>query len=500
MGGHNSTIGAKSGRSRISQSSPGAVPPSVNICHSRRGYSLASARTSSWPSSKFMNSNIYDLPDSLLVEIFCRLPSYKSVSQCKCVSKRWCTLISDTHFMGRFLYLQRDRNQKPITTAINTKGEEFLRRMSPSSQPLNQLFQRLVSFHGLKQEPVVVGTYNDLVLCCASEFNQHDYYICNPYTIQWVPLPPPPQVCKFVLVGFICDLPYYNNKEDYQPGDMIQLNADYRCRVVRLMDPDDADDEDKEILDFSNFKLIDMRDFCTFKVQIFSSETGEWKETTVRSERTVTSAYNFTLEMMSVCTGVASKRMLYWMGDDDDILIQLDPFMINKSASATLSTCYRHRIRNEWDALPMRCIAAYDGGVRMCNYDYVSGYLSICELKEEEEEDDDPRVSIHGGSKSLFVKLKKRVYLVDETKVVIGPWIEIEGVFFDQNNEDTLYMIVDTKKLHGRIKDTIRCNIVTGEVSKIVGNRKFNCFRFFPIVIPWWPTPVPRLAQGAISK
>ncbi|RXI01637.1 hypothetical protein DVH24_014986 [Malus domestica] len=281
---------------------------------------------------------------------------------------------------------------------------------------------------------------------------------------------------------------------------MIQLNANYRCRVVRLMDPDDADDEDKDIIDFSNFKLIDMRDFCTFKVQIFSSETGEWKETTVRSERTVTSAYNFTLEMMSVCTGVASKLMLYWMGDDDVILIQLDPFMIDKSASATLSTCYRHRIRNEWDALPMRCIAAYDGGVRMCNYDYVSGYLSICELKEEEEEDDDPRVSIHGGSKSLFVKLKKRVYLVDETKVVIGPWIEIEGVFFDQNNEDTLYMIVDTKKLHGRIKDTIRCNIVTGEVSKIVGNRKFNCFRFFPIVIPWWPTPVPRLAEGAISK
>lgn len=129
-----------------------------------------------------MNSNIDDLPDSLWVEILCQLPSYKYVSQCKCVSKRWCTLISDPHFIGRFLYLQRDRKQKPITTAINSEGEEFLKRMSPSSKPLNQLFQRLVSFHTLKQEPVVAGTYNDLVLCCASEFNQRDYYICNPYT------------------------------------------------------------------------------------------------------------------------------------------------------------------------------------------------------------------------------------------------------------------------------------------------------------------------------
>ncbi|RXI01635.1 hypothetical protein DVH24_014984 [Malus domestica] len=327
----------------------GAVPPSVNICHSIR-VRRSSATTSSWPSSKLMNSNIDDLPDSLLVVFFCQLPSYKSVSQCKCVSKRWCTLISDPHFIGCFLYLQRDRKQKPITTAINSEGEEFLKRMSPSSKPLNQLFQRLVSFHSLKQEPVVVGTYNDLVLCCASKFNQRDYYICNPYTIQWVPLLPPPQVCAFVLVGFICDLPYYNNKEDYQPGDMIQLNAEYRCRVVRLMDPDDGDDD------------YDIEYSREFKVQIFSSET-------------------------------------------------------------------------------VRCIAAYDGGVLMCDYDLYSRNLSICEVNEEEQ--DDQRVTIHGGAKSLFVKLKKRVNLVDEKKVLIGPRTDIDAVFFDPNDEDTLYMIVD---------------------------------------------------------
>lgn len=88
---------------------------------------------------------------------------------------------------------------------------------------------------------------------------------------------------------------------------------------------------------------------------------------------------------------------------------------------------------------------------------------------EEEEQEDDQRVRIHGEAKSLFVKLKKRVYLVDEKKVVIGPWTDIDAVFFDPNDEDTLYMIVDN--LHVCKKNIIRCNILIGEVSKIVGNR-----------------------------
>lgn len=146
-------------------------------------------------------------------------------------------------------------------------------------------------------------------------------------------------------MGFICDLPYYNNEEDYQPGDMIQLNAEYRCRVVRLMDPDDGDDD------------YDVEYSLEFKVQILSSETGEWRETTVLS------AFNFSLKKMSPSFGVASTRMLYWMSDDGDILIQMTPSMIDKSASASLSTttCYRRRFSHEWDFVPVRCIAAMMG-------------------------------------------------------------------------------------------------------------------------------------------
>lgn len=130
------------------------------------------------------------------------------------------TLISDQSFIGRFLCLQSDcKKTLIIHTLINNKGVEFHTRLSSSGKPLNPLFKRLMSFHHLKEEPIVVGTYNDLVLYCASKYYQRDYYICNPYTYQWVSLPPTSQLCKFTPVEFICDLPYYQCREDEDDHD-----------------------------------------------------------------------------------------------------------------------------------------------------------------------------------------------------------------------------------------------------------------------------------------
>ncbi|PRQ53270.1 putative F-box domain-containing protein [Rosa chinensis] len=145
-----------------------------------------------------MNIEIDDLPDVVLVKILCRLPCYKFVSKCKSVSKRWCNVMSGPYFLARFLRLQSDREQTPIIrTLITNKREEFLTRMSSSTKPLALLFERLMSSHHLEQEPVVVATYNDLVLCCTTwGYYQRDYYICNPCTVQWVPVPPPPRVYR----------------------------------------------------------------------------------------------------------------------------------------------------------------------------------------------------------------------------------------------------------------------------------------------------------------
>ncbi|TQD92039.1 hypothetical protein C1H46_022364 [Malus baccata] len=53
------------------------------------------------------------------------------------------------------------------------------------------MLKRLQSLLGLKRVPIVVGTYNDLILCSADWYYQNDYYICNPYTMQRVAFSPP---------------------------------------------------------------------------------------------------------------------------------------------------------------------------------------------------------------------------------------------------------------------------------------------------------------------
>ncbi|RXH88692.1 hypothetical protein DVH24_000291 [Malus domestica] len=141
--------------------------------------------------STLMNISINNLPESVLVEILCRLPCANFIFQCKCVCKRWFTLISSRHFVNRFLRLQIDNKMPVVRTLINRNGEEFLNRIQPSSEVIPHMLKRLQSLHGLRKEPVVVATYNDLILCSNTLFDQTEYYICNPYTTQWVALPRP---------------------------------------------------------------------------------------------------------------------------------------------------------------------------------------------------------------------------------------------------------------------------------------------------------------------
>ncbi|XP_028964200.1 uncharacterized protein [Malus domestica] len=436
----NGTIATDGVCSRTTQLSPRAVPAYANILPPIR-----LKRTS----SILRDNNIDHLPESLLVEILCRLPCFKSVSQCKLVSKRWCSLLSDPHFIRLFLCVQRNRKKKPTGSAISIQGEEFLSRVSPSSRPLAQLFKGLVSIHGLKQEPIVVGAYNDLVLCCASEYSQRDYYICNPHTVQWVPLPPPPQVYSYVTVGFTCDLPFYDYKKDDQQGDIIQLNAEYKFRVVRLIDPRVDDDDDDDVVS------------CEIEAQIFFSETGEWREFVLSSPSAIAVG-----DLCRESIGVASNKMMYWLGGGGEFLIGFDPFMIDNSDNTrTHYKCFFSEC-GEWDSGLMDSLVTLDGRPRMCVYDSPTRTLSIWEVYEAKE--GDQTVMIHGGAGSLCVRRYKSVYLGDEEMVVISPNINhIRAVVFDPNNEDLVYLVIDSTRDWNK-KDVIRCNTRTREMSKVL--------------------------------
>ncbi|CAL2250210.1 unnamed protein product [Prunus armeniaca] len=125
-------------------------------------------------------NGIDDLPDVVLMEILCRLPCYKFVSHCKRVSKRWCSLISDPYFISRCASLRREYHHQKTPINLMNKKRELLNRIS---NPLKPFFRRFKKFHGglIQEEPMVAGKYYD-----------RDYYICNPYSQQWIALPPAP--------------------------------------------------------------------------------------------------------------------------------------------------------------------------------------------------------------------------------------------------------------------------------------------------------------------
>ncbi|KAK9924829.1 hypothetical protein M0R45_033177 [Rubus argutus] len=411
-------------------------------------------------SSEIKNISIDDLPDVVLVEILGRLPRYKFVSQCKLVSKRWCHLMSNAYFIGRFLCLQRDHKQ--TRTIINRSGYEFLTRISASANPLSLLFKRLKSFHRLQEEPVVVSTYNDLVLCCASMCEQRDYYICNPCTLQWVPLPPPPQVDQIVPIGFICDQPYHNCKKDDQGGHIIQLNAEYRCKVMRLIFPYGQECACKK-----------------FKVQIFSSETGEWRESNVSSPSDI-NFYVINYEANFIYNG-----MLFWggagCGPCGNFLIGLDPFMIDSSCGSNGDDYYECRfIELELDRPFMfECLGTYRGCLRMCDYNSATRVLSVRDLNEEE-------ILFHGGTVKLGMENMK-VYSLDKEMMPDDDPTGNLMLGFDPYDDDILYL------QRGGDSDIVKCDIHTREWSKIAENRRMESCVYFPFVVPWWPTPVPRL-------
>ncbi|KAK9923803.1 hypothetical protein M0R45_032203 [Rubus argutus] len=417
-------------------------------------------------SSNSSKTNITDLPDFLLVEILCRLPCKKFIFQCKLVSNRWCTLLSDLYFIGRFLCLQ---SETPIKrTMINSEGEEIPK----FSKPLTRLFKRLMSFHSLEKEPVVLGTYNDLVLCSATEDYQRDYYICNPYTTKWVPVPPPPQVYQYLPVGLVCDFPYYNynHKKDDWKGhdDIIHVNAEYRCKIVRIL-------PFKKKSEYGSFY---------FKVETFSFETGEWRVSIVSSPR----GFDF----YDICADISFmyNGMLCWpsdvMGSDHNFIIGLDPFMMedNNSTSTTdgdditdrYECCFFRLVEENEMCHIVDFLGVSQGCPRMCD---LSGHsLYVWELKEAQDQ-------MAGSNRAGKLRLiHPRVYSLDQNMFQDE---EITLLHFDPNVKDSLYLRVNN--------DIAKCNISTGKWSRIAPSNSIYSWHFFPSTELPWPTPVPRLLQ-----
>ncbi|KAL6208585.1 hypothetical protein ACLB2K_019534 [Fragaria x ananassa] len=245
------------------------------------------------PPPLLKTTTIDDLPDLVLVEILCRLLYIvKLVVQCKCVSRRWFTLISDSYFISRFLCQHRMQEASPTTYVMLPRKDNKIIPLTSSSSnfPSTLSFSFLPCF----ESPIVEATFEDLVLCCATKSYQYYYYICNPLTKQWIALPPVPNVIESkVPVGFICE-PYYDHGREEQSS-IVKLNAGYRCRVVRILPNTTHQPE------------------LGFFVEIFSSETGEWREYQL-PDLTGVGKFGWFIAWRP---GVACKGKLYWYNDGD---------------------------------------------------------------------------------------------------------------------------------------------------------------------------------------
>ncbi|KAL6200728.1 hypothetical protein ACLB2K_030509 [Fragaria x ananassa] len=423
-----------------------------------------------------------DLPDLLSVEILCRLPSKELVFQCKCVSKHWLNLISDPYFIGRFLHLQRFHKQTRIArTLIDRRGEEFppTTEWSSPSNLLTPLFKRLMSFHRLKENPYVVATSNDLVLCCRTPFNknQRDFYICNPCTRQWIALPPTTRRCKYAPVGFICDL--YYEEEDGSVG----IKKEYRCMVVRILPHDLATTS------------LKWGEHCKFIVEVFSFETGEWRESIVSSPRSIRFAD------ATRSTSVAHNGMLYWTYVAYEPryeigVIALDPFVIgingSRNGGETTVDHYDHYqfrlsvgMDSSGDASGLMCVR--QGRLHMLTYSCWKAEFMVWELTDDLGSADGfylRRVSVHPR------RLEVCLYH-DHHRVVL--------LTLDPNDVDIFYVKERTGNYVRRYDTDVsyeyhfKIDVGTRTCSRVGKAKYFEHSHFYPLVLPWWPTPLRRL-------
>ncbi|KAK9927234.1 hypothetical protein M0R45_024427 [Rubus argutus] len=331
------------------------------------------------------NNNIDDLPELLLDEILCRLPSNKLIFQCKCVCRRWFSLICGPYFVGRYLWLHREL-QKPILSTLIIFGIKPKHTISAEyhspylvTTSDHSIFETLASNltltflpcyhqdkeseparaerfgHGLRLEPgtmvppVVVGWYKDLLLCCATRCDQRHYYLYNPYTKQWAALPPTPGVYTEVYVSFFCD-PYFNYSDDAHEEKRTStststrtscfiLDAEYMWKVVRLV-PNSSDPN--------------------FHVEVFSSETREWRELVVLCSRPFSSFCTF---FYSFVSSVAYNGMLYWWCNDN-FIFELDL----STSNSTIVKCRFIELPEGPADIGIGILGVSGGRLRLCKH------------------------------------------------------------------------------------------------------------------------------------
>lgn len=140
----------------------------------------------------FANETEINLGDDLLTEIILRLP-FKSVARSKCVSKNWCTTISDD-YLRRRLPLHMSMVYFPDDPACQNKP-----RYACAADD-SRLEDCDLGFFPSQEGAVVCDACNGLLLCRSP--GTPEFYVVNPVTRRWVALPRPAREARLSMLAF----------------------------------------------------------------------------------------------------------------------------------------------------------------------------------------------------------------------------------------------------------------------------------------------------------
>ncbi|CAI0436675.1 unnamed protein product, partial [Linum tenue] len=157
-------------------------------------------------------------------KILIRLPNPSSSCRCKAVCQGWRSLISSPGFNRRFVSHHRSRNQQPPLLLPSDDSQSNIQSF---------LFMNLIGEFSFS----VLDSYKDLTLC-GFETRSHGqllrtFFVCNPFTKQWVALPlaakSPDNRWIIFPARLVCE-----SRINLDLGDGQLFAYEYRFRVVCL--------------------------------------------------------------------------------------------------------------------------------------------------------------------------------------------------------------------------------------------------------------------------
>lgn len=244
------------------------------------------------------------LTDDLLCEIFLRLPHGLSVTQCSIVCKRWFSLITNPQFVLSFnqyhynLYqyyyyfgsskMSYDVNYSFYSSKLD---KPIIYEQNYSRYMCTEKFDAIPSYNlNFLPFPCVAvwAFFNDLMLV-SPKGSFKKYYVCNPYTKQWLKLPETQLPSKTTT-----SIKYYQYFKDYKLTKQTWLMLPsspftpplrvtpykyqyFGCRFVCETDKEEYDD----ITQF-RYKVVliyQSVDIYNFTACVFCSETRKWWQT-----------------------------------------------------------------------------------------------------------------------------------------------------------------------------------------------------------------------------